>query len=230
MAMSKTAKVLLIGGAVVLAVFLVAVISIALLAESLGKPSVPENSVLVLKISGDLPDYAPENAMAKAFGIEQKQSFSSLLTQIRKAKVDARVGAVLFDIESSGLGWGKSDELREAIKDLRSSGKPVYAYMESGRNREYYIATAAEKIFVPPPGDIYINGFAAQAQFYRGSLDKLGIEPQFLKIGKYKNAPDQYTEKEMTEGQREVVNAILDDYYNRVVTTIAETRKNRPKT
>jgi protease-4 len=229
MAMSKTAKVLLIGGAVVLAVFIVAVIGIALLAESLGKPSVPENSVLVLKISGDLPDYAPENAMAKAFGIEQKQSFSSLLTQIRKAKVDARVGAVLFDIESSGLGWGKSDELREAIKDLRSSGKPVYAYMESGRNREYYIATAAEKIFVPPPGDIYINGFAAQAQFYRGSLDKLGIEPQFLKIGKYKNAPDQYTEKEMTEGQREVVNAILDDYYNRVVTTIAETRKKSPE-
>jgi hypothetical protein len=62
MAMSKTAKVLLIGGAVVLAVFLVAIIGIALLAESLGKPSVPENSVLVLKISGDLPDYAPENA------------------------------------------------------------------------------------------------------------------------------------------------------------------------
>jgi protease-4 len=229
MAMSKTAKVLLIGGAVVLSVFLVAIIGIALLAESLGKPDVPENSVLVLKISGDLPDYAPENVMAKAFGIEQKQSFTSLLTQIRKAKVDARVGAVLLDIESSGLGWGKSDELRGAIKDLRASGKPVYAYMESGRNREYYIATAAEKIFVPPPGDVWINGFAAQAQFYRGSLDKLGIEPQFLKIGKYKNAPDQYTEKEMTEGQREVINAILDDYYNRVVSTIAETRKKSPE-
>jgi protease-4 len=229
MAMSKTAKVLLIGGAVVIAVFLVAIISIALLAESLGKPDVPENSVLVLKISGDLPDYAPENAMAKAFGIEQKQSFSSLLMQIRKAKVDSRVGAVLLDIESSGLGWGKSDELRDAIKDLRASGKPVYAYMESGMNREYYIATAAEKIFVPPPGDIYVNGFAAQAQFYRGSLDKLGIEPQFLKIGKYKNAPDQYTEKEMTEGQREVINAILDDYYNRVVATVAETRKKSPE-
>jgi protease-4 len=229
MAMSKTAKVLLIVGGVVFAVFLVAIIGIALVAESLGKPEVPENSVLVLKVSGDLPDYAPENAMAKAFGIEQKQSFTSLLTQLRKAKVDSRVGAIFLDIDFPGIGWGKADELRDAIKDFRASGKPAYAYMEIGTNREYYIATAAEKIFLPPSGDIYINGFAAQAMFYRGSLDKLGIEPQFLKIGKYKNAPDQYTEKEMTEGQKEVTNAILDDYYNRVVNTIAETRKKSPE-
>ncbi|HEY0657459.1 MAG TPA: S49 family peptidase, partial [Pyrinomonadaceae bacterium] len=227
--MSKTAKVLLIVGGVVFAVFLVAIIGIALVAESLGKPEVPENSVLVLKVSGDLPDYAPENAMAKAFGIEQKQSFTSLLTQLRKAKVDSRVGAIFLDIDFPGIGWGKADELRDAIKDFRASGKPAYAYMEIGTNREYYIATAAEKIFLPPSGDIYINGFAAQAMFYRGSLDKLGIEPQFLKIGKYKNAPDQYTEKEMTEGQKEVTNAILDDYYNRVVNTIAETRKKSPE-
>ena len=227
--MSKTAKVLLIVGGIVFAVFLVAIIGIALLAESLGKPDVPENSVLVLKVSGDLPDYAPENAMAKAFGIEQKQSFTSLLTQLRKAKVDSRIGAVLLDIDFPGIGWGKSDELREAIKDFRASGKPAYAYMEIGTNREYYIATAADKIFLPPSGDVYINGFAAQAMFYRGSLDKLGIEPQFLKIGKYKNAPDQYTEKQMTDGQREVINAILDDYYARVVNAIAETRKKSPE-
>jgi len=229
MAMSKTAKVLLIIVGIVFAVFLVAIIGIALLAESLGKPDVPENSVLVLKVSGDLPDYAPENAMAKAFGIEQKQSFTSLLTQLRKAKVDSRIGAVLLDIDFPGIGWGKSDELREAIKDFRASGKPAYAYMEIGTNREYYIATAADKIFLPPSGDVYINGFAAQAMFYRGSLDKLGIEPQFLKIGKYKNAPDQYTEKQMTDGQREVINAILDDYYARVVNAIAETRKKSPE-
>jgi protease-4 len=225
MAMSKTSKVILIVGGVFFAVVLVAIIGIALMAETLGRPDVPENSVLVLKVSGDLPDYAPEDPMAKLLGIEQKQSFTSLVTQMRKAKVDPRIGGVLLDIDFPGIGWGKADELREAIKDLRASGKPVYAYMEIGTNREYYIATAAEKIFLPPSGDIYINGFAAQAMFYRGSLDKLGIEPQFLKIGKYKNAPDQYTEKQMTEGQREVTNALLDDYYNRVTTAIAETRQ-----
>ena len=96
-------------------------------------------------------------------------------------------------------------------------------------NKEYYIATAADKIYLPPSGDLFVNGFAAQAMFFRGSLDKLGVEPQFIKIGKYKNAPDQYTEKEMTDGQKEVTNAILDDYYNRVVTAIAESRKKSPE-
>ena len=227
--MSKTAKVFLILGGIILAVGLVAVIGIALLAGSLSKPDVPENSVLVLSVTGDLPDYAPEDSTAKLFGINQKQSFTSLLTQLRKAKVDSRIGAVLLDIDFPAIGWGKADELRDAIKDFRTSGKPIYAYMEIGTNREYYVATSAEKIFLPPSGDLYINGFAAQAMFYRGSLDKLGIEPQFLKIGKYKNAPDQYTEKQMSDGQREVINAVLDEYFGRLVSTIAETRKKSPE-
>ncbi|MGI9054369.1 MAG: signal peptide peptidase SppA [Pyrinomonadaceae bacterium] len=229
MAVSKTAKIFLIVGGIVFALVLVAIIGIALIVSSVGKPDVPENSVLVLNISGDLPDYNPPDPMAKVFGIEQAESFSSLLTQLRKAKIDNRVGAILLDIDFPGIGWGKADELREAIKDFKTSGKPVYAFMEMGTNKEYYIAAAADKIYLPPAGDLYINGFAAQAMFFRGSLDKLGVEPQFLKIGKYKNAPDQYTEKEMTEGQKEVVNAILDDYYGRVTTAIAESRNKSPE-
>ncbi len=121
MAMSKTAKVLLIVGGIFLAVVLVAIIGIALLAESMGKPNVAENSVLVLKVSGSLPDYSPENPTAKLFGVSQPQSFSSLLTQLRKAKVDTRISAVLLDIDFPSIGWGKADELREAIFALRAS-------------------------------------------------------------------------------------------------------------
>jgi protease-4 len=226
MAMSKTAKALLIAGGVTLAVVLVAIIGIALMAESLGKPSVSNNSVLVLKVSGELPDYAPLDSTAKLFGIVQQQSLTDLVTHLRKAKVDSRVGAVLLDIEFSSIGWAKADELRDAIKDFRASGKPIYSYMELGMNKEYYIATATEKIFLPPAGDLYVNGFAAEAMFYKGSLDKLGIETDVVQIGpKYKNAPDQYTRKEMGEGQREVINAILDEYYGRFTGAIAEERK-----
>ena len=178
--MSKTGKILLITGGVLVVFFLIAIIGIALIAESLGKPDVPNNSVLVLNVSGDLPDYSPDDPMAKVFGMESPQSFSSLMTQMRKAKVDSRIGAVLLNVNFPGIGWGKADELRAAIADLRASGKPVYAYMEIGMNKEYYIASAAEKVFLPPAGDIYINGFAAEVTFYRGSLDKLGIEPEVI--------------------------------------------------
>ncbi|MGI8811410.1 MAG: signal peptide peptidase SppA [Pyrinomonadaceae bacterium] len=229
MAISKTSKILLAVGGILFALFLIAVIAIAVAVNRAGRPDVPENSVLVLSISGDLPDYAPEDQLTKAFGIGQTQSFTSLLTQLRKAKVDKRIGAVMLDINFPGIGWGKADELRDAIADFRTSGKPAYAYMELGTNREYYIATAAEKIFLPPSGDLYINGFAAEAMFYKGSLDKLGVEADVIQIGpKYKNAPDQYTKKEMGDGQREVINAVLDEYYGRFTNAIAESRKKSP--
>jgi protease IV len=229
MAMSGTRKTLLIIGGVVLALALVAIIGIAIIAAMVsGGPRIENNSVLVLKISGELPDYAAEDPTARLFGVEPQTSFSSVLTNLRKAKVDKRIGGVLLDIDFPGISLGKSDELREAIADFRASGKPVYAFMELGTNKEYYIATAADKVFVPPTGDLYINGLQAEVSFYRGSLDKLGIEPEVIQIGKYKNAPDQYTRKEMSEAHREVVNALLDDFYGRIVTTIAEARQKSP--
>ena len=224
--MSKTGKIFLLLGGILIALLIVAVVGIIYASRSMGRPDVADNSVLVLRLSGDLPDYVAEEPLVKAFGIRQKQSFSSLLTQLRKAKVDNRISAVMLDIDFPGIGWGKADEFRNAVKDFKASGKPVYAYMEIGTNREYYLATAADKIFVPPSGDIYINGFAAEAMFYKGSLDKLGIEAEVIQIGpKYKNAPDQYTKKEMGDGQREVLNAVLDEYFSRFTNAIAESRK-----
>jgi len=224
--MSKPAKIVLLLGGILIALLIVGVIALIVAAGSMGTPTVADNSVLILNVSGDLPDYVAEEPLAKAFGVKQQQSFTSLLTQLRKAKVDNRIGAVMLDINFPAIGWGKADEFRDAVKEFKTSGKPVYAYMEIGTNREYYLATAADKIFLPPSGDIYINGFAAEAMFYKGSLDKLGIEADVIQIGpKYKNAPDRYTRKEMGEGQKEVINAVLDEYFGRFTAAIAESRK-----
>ena len=226
MAISKTAKIFLVVGGLLFAFLIVAIVVLVYATRSMGKPTVKDNSVLVLSVAGSLPDYVAEQPLARAFGIKQSQSFTSLLTQLRKAKVDNRISAVLLDINFPGIGWGKADEFRDAVKEFRASGKLVYAYMEIGTNREYYLATAADKIYLPPSGDIYINGFAAEAMFYKGSLDKLGIEADVIQIGpKYKNAPDQYTKKEMGDGQREVLNAVLDEYFSRFTTAISESRK-----
>ena len=96
MAISRTSKILLIVGGVLIVLFVVGVIAIALIAESMGRPSVDNNSVLVLKLSGGLPDYVPEEPVAKLFGVQQQQSFSNVLTQLRKAKVDNRISAVVL--------------------------------------------------------------------------------------------------------------------------------------
>lgn len=225
MAMSKKVKTILIVGGICFVLILASIIVLALVINNMGRADVAENSVLVLDVSGTLPDYMPENPVAELIGISQQQSFSSLLMQMRKAKYDSRIGAVLLNIKSPQIGWGKADEFRSAVKDITDNGKPVYAYVEFGLNKDYYIAVAADKIYVPPAGSIYANGLFANAAFYKGSLENLGVEIDVLKIGKYKNAPDKYTRKKMSEGQREVINSILDDYFDRFVKAIANGRR-----
>src|SRR5947207_1439040 len=226
MAMSKTRKIVLIISAVVLGLVMIVVLGIAIVVSALrgNRPSIQDNSVLALKISGSLPDYVPDDPFRRLFGA-QPQSLGSLLAQFRKAKVDKRISAVMLEIDMSEAGWAKSEEIRDEITDFRASGKPVYAYMETGLNKDYYIATACDKIFVPPPGELFTIGLAADVMFFRGSLDKLGIYPDLYQIGKYKSAGDMFTQKQMTDAHREYINSLLDDLYGRYLEAIAKARK-----
>jgi protease IV len=225
MAMSGTRKTLIIVGSIVVGLVLVVLIGLAVLVAALRNtaPPIAQNSVLNLRVSGFLPDYVPDDPFRKLFG-GTDQSLSSLVEQFRKAKVDNRIKAIVLQIEMSGAGWGKSEEIRDAIADFRTSGKPVYAYMEYGMNKEYYIASACDRIYVAPPGELFINGLAADVMFFRGSLDKLGIYPDIYQIGKYKSAGDTFTRKEMSEAHREFMNALVDDLFNRYVEGIAKAR------
>jgi len=229
MAMSGTKKTLLIIGGILAAIIIVVVIGIAIVISAFrkGEPTIANNSLLTLRVAGSLPDYSPDDPFKKYFG-GPDQSLTGLVMQFKKAKVDNRIKAILLDIDTSGVGWGKSEELRDAITDFRSSGKPVYAYMEFGLNKEYYIATACDKIYVPPPGELFINGLAADVMFFRGSLDKLGIYPDIYQIGKYKSAGDMFTQKNMTDAHREYINSLLDDLYGRYVNAIAQARHKTP--
>src|SRR5438128_12277074 len=230
MVMSRARKVVLIVSGIIVVLVLVAFIGIALLFAAFrkGPPPIRYYSDLALSGSGDLPDYVPEDPLRKFFG-GPEQSLTSLLLQFKKAKVDKRITAILLDVDSSGAGWAKSEEIRDAIADFRSSGKPVYAYMEYGMNKEYYIASACNKIYVAPPGELFTVGLAADVMFFRGSLDKLGIYPDIYQIGKYKSVGDMFTQKKMTDAHREYINSLLDDLFNRYVNAIAQARHKTPE-
>ena len=223
--MSRRRKIVLLISGIALALVLAVMLGVALIVAALtnSEPTIHKNSVLVLKVKGSLPDYAPEDFTRRLLG-QSGSSLTNLLTQIKKAKADKRISALLLEINLSDAGWAKAEELRDAVTDFRTTGKPVYAYMEAGFNKEFYIASAADNVYVMPGGHLFIYGYAAEAIFYRGSLEKLGIYPDVFQIGKYKNAPDQYTRKEMSEGHREVVNSLLDDMFNRYVEAIAKRR------
>jgi protease-4 len=228
--MSGTRKAALIILGILGVVVLVCIIGVVLIWAMLrrSEPTIRDNSVLTLRVAGSLPDYSPDDPFKKFFG-GPDQSLTGLVTQFKKAKVDKRIKAIILDVNMSGVGWGKAEEIRDAITDFRSSGKPVYAFIEFGLNKEYYIATACDKIIVPPPGELFINGLAADVMFFRGSLDKLGIYPDIYQIGKYKTVGNMFTQKEMTDAHREYINSLLQDLFDRYVNTIAQARKKTPE-
>ena len=225
MAMSRTRKTVLIITSIVVVLLLVVLIGLAVLVSAFrrGEPRIENNSVLALRVAGSLPDYVPDDPLRRFLG-NTDQSLSNLTLQFNKAKVDNRIKVILLDINMSSAGMGKAEEIRDAIADFRSSGKPVYAYLEYGTDKEYYIATACNKIYVAPPGELFINGFAANVMFFRGSLDKLGIYPDMVQIGKYKTAVETFTRKDMSDANREFINSLLDDLFNRYVDAIAKAR------
>jgi len=217
-------KVLIALGVVNALIFLLIVAIVWFVNYRTNNPYLSHNTVLVVSLDGPLPDYAFPDSLSSRFMGAPTQSLTGITEQLRKAKKDERIGAVLVDIRSFGAGWAKADELRDAIADFRSK-KPIYAYLEGNTNKEYYIATACQRIYIPPVNDLYINGLDAQTLFLRGTLDKFGVFLDNYQIGRYKNAPEQYTRKSMSEGQREVTNSLLDNQFERYVSAIAEKRK-----
>jgi protease-4 len=230
MAMSRTRKTILIISSIVVGLVLVVLIGLAVLVAAFrnNEPAIENNSVLALRVAGSLPDYVPNDPLRKIFG-NTDQSLSDLILQFKKAKVDDRIKVIILDINMSGAGWGKSEEIRDVIADFRSSGKPVYAYMEYAMDKEYYLASACDKIYLAPPGELFINGLAADVLFFRGSLDKLGIYPDMVQIGKYKTAVETFTRKDMSEANREFMNSLLDDLFNRYVEAVAKARGKSPE-
>jgi len=229
--MSRTRKIVLIISGIALVALVVGVLLVALIISTIrdNEPDIADKSVVVFNLGGSLPDYVADDPIAAKLFNRDDESLTNLLLQLRKAKQDARIGGVLLKINLMDTGWAKIEELRDALADFRTSKKPAYAIIEFGTNKEYYLATACDKTFVLPEGLLFINGLAADVMFFRGSLDKLGVQMEVAKIGKYKNAPDQLTDKQMNEAFREVVNSILDEEFNLYIDGIARARNLSPQ-
>ena len=142
----------------------------------------------------------------------------ALVDSLQKAKRDPRITGVLLLPSTLDLPfWGKLQELRDAIVDFRQSGKPVIAFLEYGGDREYYLASAADRVFLLPTSPLDLTGVASYEVFLRGALDKLGAYPDFVHIGAYKTAVNQFTETSFTPEHREMTESLNRDLYEQLV-------------
>jgi protease-4 len=188
------------------------------------EPSVPADAVLTMRLGGELTETAPTDVVTYFSGT-RTPTLRAFVDNLRKAKVDDRVSAVLIKPTAfSSPFWGKIQELRDAMLDFKASGKPLYAYLEYGGDREYYLATAADKVFLMPATSLDLTGVATYALFLRGTLDKIGAYPDLHHVGEYKSAPNTFTEKGYTPAHREMDASLTRDLYEQIVRGIAEGR------
>jgi len=172
----------------------------------------------------EVPEQAAGNDLGSFFE-SKPPSLRAVVESLDRGATDPKIKAVVLQVSSlSDSGWGKVQELRDAIARFRKSGKPAYAHLEFCGNREYYLATACSKIYAVPTAILDVSGLAAEVTFFKGTLDKLGVQAQFEGVGKYKNAPNQFTETTFTAPHREQMDALLDSLFGQFVAGIAKSR------
>jgi len=181
------------------------------------EPSVPVNTVLKIDLSGKVND---NNSSYLDKGV----SIRDLFYQIKRAKIDKRIKAIYIKISDFYAGFAKTEDIGLMLNDFKKSGKKVYAYIETGGLREFYLASFADKIYLFKGGYFHLNGLAGEAMFLKDTLSKIGVEAQLFHRGDYKTASNMFMENDITEPHREALKTLLDDVFESTLKRIAENR------
>src|SRR5688572_16481407 len=185
------------------------------------EPAVPSHATLVLSPSGDLPEVQSDFLFAGGGELTVR----AYVELIRKAKHDSRIEGIL--LRPGGINspfWAKLQELREALADFKTSKKYVYAWLEYGGDREYFLSSVADKVYLLPSASLDLTGVASYELFLRGTFDWIGTYPDFLHVGDYKTAVNTYLEKAYTPAHKEMSESLNRSQYDQLVEAIASAR------
>eukprot|EP00250_Pteridium_aquilinum_P028242 c36833_g1_i1 orf=173-2296(-) len=175
---------------------------------------IKKGSVLKLKLSGKITEQFQGRFTS---GLSLPQVCQNLM----KAAYDPRIAGVYLQIEPLDCGWAKIEEIRRHVLFYKKSGKFIVSYMTVGGEKEYYLARTCEELYVPPGAYVTLYGLKVQATFLGGVLEKVGVEPEVQRIGKYKSAGDLISRKDMSEENREMLTALLDDIHSNWLEEVA---------
>lgn len=188
--------------------------------------SVKDKSVLVIDLSGGLPESSVEDPFASLTGGSKAGTpLYDVLQAIEKASTDDKIHGLYITGGSSGAGMAKLSEVRQAIMNFKKSKKFVYAYMDMGTKAQYFLASAADSIFMPEEGIIEFTAFGASAPFMKGLYDKLGVTWHVEQFEEYKSAAETMSRDKWSEPAREEVRALLEQRTDMFLTAVAESRR-----
>jgi protease-4 len=190
-------------------------------------PSIPASAYLEIPLSGPLEEYAVPTVWSSLLPEVRPLSVHDVWLNLKKAKRDPRIKGVLIRLGPLGGDWAKCAEIRGAVQDFRSSGKPIYAFIQEAPklDKEYYLATACDRIILHPLGWLGITGVGGVVPFLKKGLDKIGIEAEVEHVEEYKTAYNMFTESGFTPAHREMMESIIGDQFAAYVQAVAEARR-----
>ena len=189
-------------------------------------PTIEPHSTLVLNLSGSFAETASPPLLARVLG-DESRPFVQVLSLLAMAERDDRLDALVLRISGLDIGWGKAQELREAILRVGKTGRRTVVLLETGSlgaSLEYYIACSAGEIYVLPGASVPLVGLAAEYIFLGGLWEKIGLEFEVARSGKYKSAVEGIAGTGMSEASREMANSLLDSINTQFVAGIAAGR------
>ena len=210
----------------ILLLTVVGVAAVIFLVGRMRRVTIPPGSHLFLTIGGSYVDAPPQDWIGRLVG-SRRHGLIDLLLTIRKAQADTRVGGLVVRITPLDCGWAKIQDIRDALAEFRRAGKSLVAVLEyqgGGANREYYLATAAERVNLAPGTTAPLCGLAAHFTFLGGLWEKIDLDLQVERISEYKTAGDLLTAKKMSAAHREMANALLDSLAQQFVGGVATAR------
>ncbi|MBR2196616.1 MAG: signal peptide peptidase SppA [Salinivirgaceae bacterium] len=209
-------------------VFFILFAGIAGMVAAFGDKTAPvkPNSVLHLSFKSEITDRATGNISLTSLtsGLQTGIGLNDILECISRAKTDDNIKCIFIDNSDINANLATIAEIRSAVADFKQSGKPVYAYADNLSQGIYYLASVADKIELNPTGEMLLKGLQAQVMFYKGALDKLGVEVQVFRHGKFKSAVEPYILSGMSAENRMQYQAMLDAMWRVYLQNIAESR------
>ena len=205
-------------------VFIMLFFMFALAATSEQAPRVRTGSVLVVPLSGTIPELVSDDPFTQSFASGPTYDLLDLKEAFRKAAVDDRIEGIWLQMSPLSTGWGALEELRLALLEFKESGKFIVASSDDRPIGEgaLFLASVADEIYASAQAPFEFNGFYIAAEFYKSLLDKLEIEAQPVRAGKYKSAIEPYLRTNMSEENEEQLSSLLDARYEVFINAISE--------
>lgn len=189
---------------------------------------IADHSVLVLKLNGTLADHTIEDndVMSMLMGqVKPAQGLDNIRKAIQKAKDCEQIKGIYIETNTLEGSPATLQSLRDLLLDFKKTGKFVVAYADTYQQGAYYVASAADKVWINPKGMLSWHGLSTQPQFIRDFLDKVGVKIQVVKVGQYKSATETFTEDHMSDANREQVSVYLNGIWDRMLSDVSKSRK-----